>query len=105
MGPLQRPEHRSPGHELLAPELWEEPLTPEERRPRGERRGAGGSAFAHWGPLPPKEDALTPVSAHHGPRRSHVAGAGPHPARPQALSTLMEDVSLIVHALRLWCEQ
>ena len=67
MGALQRPEHRSPGRELLAPELWEEPLTPEERRPRGERRGAGGSAFAHWGPLPPKEDALTPVSTHPWP--------------------------------------
>ena len=34
-----------------------------------------------------------------------MAGAGPHPARPQALPTLMEDVSLIVHALHLWCEQ
>ncbi|XP_060254186.1 leukocyte immunoglobulin-like receptor subfamily A member 6 isoform X1 [Ovis aries] len=82
MGALQRPEHRSPGRELLAPELWEEPLTPEERRPRGERRGAGGSAFAYRGPLPPKEDALTPVSAHHGPRRIPHGRRGSSPCTP-----------------------
>ena len=34
-----------------------------------------------------------------------MAGAGLHAARLQALSTLMEDVSLIVNARRLWCAQ
>ena len=79
-GALHRPEHRSPGHELPARELQEEPLlrmlgalsaeAPGERRNTGRaggRRGlpgvAGGPDSAHGGPLPPGEDApaaLTP---------------------------------------------
>lgn len=34
-----------------------------------------------------------------------MAGAVLTLLRPQALSTLMEGVSLIIHALHLWCEQ
>ena len=34
-----------------------------------------------------------------------MAEVGLHAARLQALSALMEDVSLIVNARRLWCAQ
>lgn len=96
----------SPGRELPARKLLEEPLTPGEIAPGGGSRGGAGG-LAHGGPLPPcpGEDAPTPVSAHpSGSRRIPVPGAGPRPARPQALST-HGRLSFIVNASCLWCAQ
>ena len=99
-------EHCSLGRELPAPELREEPLTP-----GGEtRRGAGGGGLGARPLLtgaPPSQggrpDSYLCSPAARG--ASHMAGVGPHPARLQALSTLMKDVSLVFNAHRLRCEQ
>ena len=75
------------------------------RDPGGEtRRGGQEEAPVPRGaqPLLTRTPCLLSLPARGA---SHMAGAGPHPARPQALSTLMEDVSLIVNARRLWCAQ
>lgn len=74
--------------------------------PRGREEAPGGSASAHRGPPPswggcPDSRLLPPP----GLRLIPMAGAGPHPARRQALSTLMKDVNFIFNARRLWCVQ
>ena len=66
----------------------------------------GGLGLSSRGPTPswggrPDSRLLSPPAG----GASHMAGAGLHAARLQALSTLMEDVSLIVNARRLWCAQ
>ena len=66
----------------------------------------GGLGLCSRGPTPswggrPDSRLLSPPAG----GASHMAGAGLHAARLQALSTLMEDVSLIVNARRLWCAQ
>ena len=110
----------SPGRELPARKLLEEPLTwGEMYAGREEAReslvgGVGGALEARLTgapSLPPREDAPTPVSAHtpppphpSGSRRIPVPGAGPRPARPQALST-QGRLSFIVNASHLWCAQ
>ena len=79
----------------------------------GTRRGAGGGlgvpgglGLCSPGPTPswggrPNSRLLSPPAR----GASHMAEAGLHAARLQALSALMEDVSLIVNARRLWCAQ
>ena len=75
------------------------------------RRGGQEEATVPWGAQPlltgaPSLPGRTPCLLSLPARgASYMAGAGPHPARPQALSSLMEDVSLIVHTRLLWCAQ
>ena len=74
--------------------------------PRGREEAPGGSASAHGGPPPswggrPDSRLLPPP----GLRLIPMAGAGPHPARRQALSTLVKYVCVIFNACRLWCVQ
>ena len=111
-GTSHRPERWSPGGELPAQELLEEPLTPGERRAAGReeapaaagRWGLGlGSRGGTRGPLPPRAEAPTPVSAHPRLKAPPNARGRVLALHAGKLCPLMEDVSFIVNASRLWC--
>ncbi|XP_027370461.1 leukocyte immunoglobulin-like receptor subfamily A member 5 isoform X1 [Bos indicus x Bos taurus] len=120
-GTSHRLERWSLGRELPAQELLEEPLNPGERRAAGReearespaaggrwglglcsRRGVGGGV--RRGP-PSRGGSPTPVSAHPRLKAPPNARGRVLALHARKLCPLMEDVSFIVNASRLWCAQ